>query len=254
MRDASGMRTFEEEWRERFERFARCHDVDHLVSGWSDIGLRRRLALFDECLGAYQLPTPARVLDLGCGAGTYVRFLASHGHWVVGLDYSLPSLTRALTTDPQRAGCYIEGEAYHLPFRDECLDLVVSIGVLQALGDPERALDEMIRVLCPKGLLVVEFLNAFELIALVRSVGERLKGQCPRVRTYSPFQVHRWFTQRGLKLIRRASVYLPPRGLPELGRIFERKGVVRLLENVPGLSLAGAHAFLFVGEKEVRDS
>jgi ubiquinone/menaquinone biosynthesis C-methylase UbiE len=43
--------------------------------------------------------------------------------------------------------------------------MVVSIGVLQALASPEQALDEMVRVLRPKGLLVVEFLNAFEVVA-----------------------------------------------------------------------------------------
>lgn len=250
-RASYSLRTFEEEWRERFKRFARSYDADHLVSGWSDNGLRRRLALFGELLRECGLSTPARILDLGCGAGTYVRFLAGLGHQVVGLDYSLPSLYRALAADPKRAGHYAGGEAYSLPFRNECFDLVVSIGVLQAVGYPERALDEMVRVLRPKGFLVIEVLNAFELVALVRSAGERLSGRLPRVRTYSPFQAHLWLVQRGLRLIRHAGVYLPPRRLPWLGRIFDHKRVVHLMERIPGLSLAGAHAFLLVGEKKV---
>ena len=248
------MKTFEEEWRGRFERFGQSYDADHLVSGWSEGGLRRRLALFDELLRRRGLPAPAQILDLGCGAGTYVRFLAGIGHRAVGLDYSFPSLYRALAADPKRAGHYVGGEAYNLPFCNECFDLVVSIGIFQVLGCPERALDEMVRVLRPKGLLVLEFLNAFELVALVRSVGEWLRGQLPRVRTYSPFQVQRWFAQRGLRFIRRTGVYLSPRGFLRLGRIFEHKGVVHLMEGIPGFSLAGAHAFLLVGEKETTGS
>jgi ubiquinone/menaquinone biosynthesis C-methylase UbiE len=244
------MRTFEEEWRERFERFAQWYDADHLVSGWSDNGLRRRLALFDELIRRQELPAPAQILDLGCGVGTYVRFLAGLGHWVVGLDYSLPSLFRAQSADPGRVGNYAGGEAYRLPFCNDSFDLVVSIGVFQALGCPERALDEMVRILRPKRLLVVEFLNPFELVALVRSAGERLGGRSPRVRTYSPFQVQRWFAQRGVRLVRRAGVYLPPRRLPSLGRIFDQKGIVHLIDGIPALSLATAHAFLVVGEKE----
>lgn len=248
------LRTFEEEWRERFERFARQYSADHLVSGWSDNGLRRRLALFAAQLRERGVPNPAQILDLGCGAGTYVRFLAGLGHRVIGLDYSLASLSRALAADPKRAGEYIGGEAYHLPFCNECFDLVVSIGVFQTLKCPERALDEMVRVLRPNGLLVLEFLNAFEPVAVMRAAGERVWGRLPRVCTYSPFQVRRWAVQRGVKLIRRAGVYLPPRRLAWLERIFDHEGVVRLLEEIPGISLAGAHAFLLVGEKEARES
>ena len=244
------MRSFEEEWRSRFERFAQRHDADHLVSGWSDHGLRRRLSLFDELIRSRGLKPPTLTLDLGCGAGTYVRYLAALGHTVIGLDYSLPSLDRALVADPQRAGHYAGGEAYALPFKNACFDLVVSIGVLQALGHPERALDEMVRVLRPQGLLVVEALNAFEPVAVVKSACERLSDRPPRVRAYSPFRVRRWLTRRGLRTLGRAGVYLPPRRLPWLGKVIDQRRFVRLMEGIPGLALAGAHAFLLVGKKD----
>jgi ubiquinone/menaquinone biosynthesis C-methylase UbiE len=243
------MQTFEREWRARFERFARCYDSDHCVSGWSDQGLRRRLTLFGQLLSEQALPPPARILDLGCGGGSYIRFLADLGHSVVGLDYSLPSLARALAADPRGGGRYVSGEAYCLPFGDGSFDLVVSIGVFQALQHPARALCEMVRVLRPEGVLVIEFLNAFEPIALLKCAAERIRGYPPRVRTYSLFQVQRWFAQNGVKLLRRAGVYLPPRQLPGLGLFIEQRGVVRLLEAVPGLSVATAHAFMLVGEK-----
>jgi len=245
------MGRFEEEWRKRFENFALDHEVDHLISGWSANGLRRRLHLFGELFEQGKIPVPARILDLGCGAGTYVRFLADLGHQVVGLDYSLPSLSRALAADPKKTGHYVEGEAYSLPFRDECFDFVVSIGVFQTLGNPKRALDEMVRVLRPNGLLVVELLNAFEVVALAKAVGGWLTSTPPDVRVYSPYGVDLWFSQCGLKITRRSGVYLPPRQLPWLGQIFDCKTIVQLLERIPGLSVAAAHAFLFVAEKAV---
>ena len=244
------MTEFDQEWRKRFENFAQDYDVDHLISGWSDNGLKQRLASFKQVLAGQKLPSPARSLDLGCGAGSYVRFLAGIGQRVVGFDYSYPSLCRAVAADPKRAGHYAGGDAYSLPFYKECFDLVVSIGVLQALASPERALDEMVRVLRPNGLLVIEFLNAFEIAALARSAAEKLNGRLPRLHTYSPFEVHRWFSKRGIRFIQRKGVYLPPRGLPWLGRIFDVKGLVRLMEGVPGVSLLSAHAFLLIGRKE----
>lgn len=246
------MGTFEEIWRKRFERFAQRFKDDHLVSGWSEKGLRRRLVLFEKLLSEHGLSVPAKILDLGCGAGTYVRFLTKLGHHVVGLDYSLPSLYLAQAADPKQAGQYIVGEAYNLPFCKERYDLVVSIGVLQTLESPERALDEMVRVLRPKGLLVVDFLNAFELVAMVKAASERLSGRSPRVRTNSLFQVHCWLTQRSIRPIRRAGVYLPPRRHSWLEPILDCKLFTFVMDGLPGFSLAGAHAFMMVGEKEVK--
>ena len=74
------MRTFEGIWRERFERFAQRYKADHNVSGWSCSGLKRRLALFNELIKKQDLQVPTHILDLGCGAGTYVRFLTSLDH------------------------------------------------------------------------------------------------------------------------------------------------------------------------------
>lgn len=243
------MGMFEEDWQKRFERFARDYCADHLISGWSESGLWRRLALFEELLRNQKLSIPAQVLDLGCGAATYVRFLAGLGHRVVGLDYSLPSLSRAQAADSRKDGHFVGGEAYHLPFCDGCFDLVVSIGVFQTLGSPEQAMSEMVRVLRPKGLLVVEFLNAFELVAMVRCAYEKLSGRSPRLHTYSPFEVSGWLDQRAIRFIRRAGIYLPPRKLPWLEWLFNLKGFVPLLEKTPGISLFGSHAFLMMGEK-----
>lgn len=243
--------SFEEEWRRRFQHFAREFESEHLISGWSENGLRRRLARFAEFIGEQDLPAPARVLDLGCGAGSYVRYLATFGHKVVGVDYSLPSLWRALAADSKRIGSYAGAEAYHLPFRDHSFDVVLSSGVFQTLRFPESALDEMARVVRREGLIVVEFLNAFEPFALAHSIRQRLAKEPPRLRTYSPFDIRKWLEQRGFEVIRRVGIYLTPRRYPRLAGIFDRKPIVNFIEQVPGLSLAIAHAFFVVGKKRV---
>ena len=51
--------TFESEWRARFERFARAFDDEPRISGWSDAGLRRRVAAFSALLPALGLPERA---------------------------------------------------------------------------------------------------------------------------------------------------------------------------------------------------
>ncbi|MGH7398752.1 MAG: class I SAM-dependent methyltransferase, partial [Candidatus Rokuibacteriota bacterium] len=148
------MSEFDAEWRSRFERFGRTHRDEAEVSGWSATGLRRRLELFATILPRLPLPSSARILEVGCGAGSYVRLLGGLGHRPVGLDYSRPSLARALASDPGGKGRYVAGDTYGLPFREATFDMVMSIGVLQALSDPERALDEMARLLSPGGVLL----------------------------------------------------------------------------------------------------
>ena len=243
------MKTLDAEWRARFERFGRTSAEEHEVSGWSPEGLARRVRLFERTLGQLPIPARATVLDLGCGVGSYVRYLAGQGHQVVGADYSLPSLTRALEADGGPTHRYVAADGYELPFRRRSFDLVVCIGVLQAVSCPERVLDEIARVLRPEAVLLVEALNRLEIPALARGLLERVGIFRPRVRFDSPFQVRRWLERRRIRCLRRVGVYLPPRRLPWLGRIFDPPVVTRLLEGIPGGSLLGAHAFWMVGQR-----
>jgi SAM-dependent methyltransferase len=241
--------TFDTEWRARFERYGQRFEDEAFVSGWSKTGLERRLRLFESLLPELRLSTPADVLDLGCGAGTYVRRLASLGHHVVGLDYSIPSLRRAMCAARPREGHYLAGDAYGLPFRRDTFDLVVSIGVLQAVTRPEVVIDEMSRVLRPGGALVVEALNGKAFPALVTQAIDTVRKRPARVRRYSPRQVQRWLETRGFDLTRRAEVCLPPRWWPQGALAVAYGALAASLAHCRSLVLPMAHSFLFVARK-----
>lgn len=243
------MSRFEDEWQKRFERFARMSVDEAHISGWSPTGLRRRLAAFAALVPSLGLPETGRVLDLGCGGGTYVRYLAGLGHCAVGLDYSLPSLERARAADPGPKGLYLSGEAYALPFGTASFDLVVSIGVLQTLGEPERALGEMARVLRPGGALVVEALNRRALVSRARGVVRRVRGWSDRVRAWDPVDVIGWLEGHGLDPLHRAGIYLPPRRLGALDRLFGGGPAARALDRSCRLSNLTAHGFLFTARR-----
>jgi SAM-dependent methyltransferase len=241
---------FDSEWRTRFERFAGKADTEAGVSGWSDLGLARRLDTFASLVETLHLPRGSAALDLGCGAGTYVRLLADRGHRVVGLDYSVPSLVHALRRDGSARRRYAAGDAYDLPFRRGAFDLVVCIGVLQAVADPQRILDEALRVLRRDGVLVVEALNSRALVARATSAHAALRRLPPRVRTYDPHDVHGWLIGRGVEVMRRVAIVLPPRGPSLLRRMFDLSRASRRLEARPGLTEMAAHSFLFAARKD----
>lgn len=240
------MKRFEEEWRARFERFARTHADEASISGWSETGLRRRIELFRSLVPAADPGPPLLALDLGCGAGTYVRMLAGLGYRSVGLDYSLPSLERAVAADPGRTGRYLAGDAYHLPFRDASVDLLVSIGVFQALGQPERAVAEMARVLRPGGTLLIEALNSRSLVARARRIHARLRHLPPRVLTHEPAVISRLLHRRGLAVVRRIALALPPRRFPGLQAALDWAPVRRAVSAHPTMAGALAHAVWFL--------
>ena len=243
------MGKFDEEWQARFQRFGRGYEADHKVSGWSENGLERRLSSFAHLLSEQNLPSSARILDAGCGAGTYVRFLAEKGFQAVGMDYSLPSLQRALLADPQKTGRYLGGDAYRMPFSNETFELVVSIGTFQAMENPPHALKEMVRVLRPKGLLVVECLNSREIISQMKTLWGRITGAVPKVRTYPPQEIEAWLAACGVTPVKRKGVYLPPRQFTQFKKILDLQVTNSLLNRIKWVSLLSAHAFLLVGRK-----
>ena len=68
---------------------------------------------------------PARVLDLACGAGRYLRVLHERGADVVGLD-----LSAVLLAEARRLGIaapMVRGDMRYLPFRRGQFDLTVSM-------------------------------------------------------------------------------------------------------------------------------
>jgi SAM-dependent methyltransferase len=91
----------------------------------------------------------SRILDVGCGTGATTASLSAFGD-VIGLDLGPAALRHARA----RGLPVARGSAERLPVRAASLDVVVALDVLEHLDDDRRALDEMLRVLRPGGLLL----------------------------------------------------------------------------------------------------
>lgn len=98
------------------------------------------------------------VLDVACGPGNFTRDfarVAGPGGLVVGLDASPTMLARAVSDTDHPGVGYVRGDAEALPFKDASFDAVSCFAAMYLFGDPERAVDEMIRVLAPGGRLAL---------------------------------------------------------------------------------------------------
>ena len=93
--------------------------------------------------------TTDRVLDVGCGDGTFCRFVARDDRRVVGVDID----ASALPADS--AGVqYVIASAEELPFADGTFGAVTMTMVLHHV-QAERALAEAARVIAPGGALLI---------------------------------------------------------------------------------------------------
>lgn len=104
-----------------------------------------------------------RVLDLGCGAGRHLAFLAKEGFEVVGLDSSPVALElshRRLEEEGLIAQAeLIRADMTKIPYPDGSFDAAIAIAAIYhgTLSQVRQAVSEIHRVLRPGGWALIEF-------------------------------------------------------------------------------------------------
>src|SRR6266516_229164 len=131
--------------------YGRWAPVYDLVFGKvSDEGRRSTIAEADKIGG--------RVLDVGVGTGLSLSEY-SRNTKLCGVDISEPMLRRARKRVREFGQNNVETlvvmDAKNLAFKDSYFDAVVAQYVITAVPDPERTLDDFIRVLKPGGELIL---------------------------------------------------------------------------------------------------
>ena len=101
------------------------------------------------------------VLDVGCGAGVdtiLAAMMVGPNGSAVGVDMVSEMIARAesnLKMTSMKNMSFQTTNSENLPFPDDTFDVVISNGVINLIPDKEGALAEIIRVLKPRGRLMV---------------------------------------------------------------------------------------------------
>jgi SAM-dependent methyltransferase len=107
------------------------------------------------------LPDRGKVLDVGCGGGQLVCWLAEIRPTaeIVGLDLSQEQVERATRRASEQGIServrFVQGSALELPFEADCFDAVTSVASIKHWPDQDKGLWECVRVLKPGGWLLV---------------------------------------------------------------------------------------------------
>ncbi len=100
-----------------------------------------------------------RVLDAGCGVGYGAAMLRRAGaEHVTAVDISEAIVEVARQAAPEGVSCEA-ADIQQLPYADASFDFVVCFEAIEHVEDPDRALDELARVLSPGGLLAISSPN-----------------------------------------------------------------------------------------------
>src|SRR5262249_38777209 len=108
-------------------------------------GQERRLALIRRHVGLED----RRILDVGCGIGTYVRRFRDLSPHTFGIDVSLERLRES------RLSGMVVAKGERLPFADASFDVLVFNEVIEHVEDDRRTIEDALRVLRDGGSIVI---------------------------------------------------------------------------------------------------
>jgi SAM-dependent methyltransferase len=162
----------------------------------------------------------ARILDIGCGIGTYVRRFRQYSDDVYGVDVEPERVAQAAAELPNIQ--LASGEA--LPFPDDYFDVVFSNEVIEHVDDDVKTISEAVRVTKPGGTIVIFAPNrmypfethgayfgkryVFGNIPLVNWLPDPLRNRfAPHVRAYTRRGILLLFRGLPVRLVHHRAIY-----------------------------------------------
>jgi len=204
-----------------------------------------------------------RVLDVGCGVGTYTAAFLRETPHVFGVEIERERVLEARG----RAAGVVQSPGERLPFADAAFDVVFSHEVLEHVTDDRACVAEMVRVARPGGRIVVFVPNRlypfethgifwrgryrFGNVPLVNWLPDWLRNRlAPHVRAYTARGLRRLFDGLPVRIVHHTRIFPGYDNVvaraPALGRAV--RAVTYALEHTPLRVLGLSH--LLVVERE----
>ena len=250
-------------YKNEFNELALKYKNDEDIAGWSARSLNRQIAAFLSVFLKLKIDKGSKILDVGCGPGTYSRILADTGNNVTGIDFAEHMVQKAAKKSVGKNIQYIISDAYSLPFKDGFFDVAICTGVLQHVTDEKRVIDEMKRVLKEdQGVMMLITMNSCSINVFSRKLRGKFRSVFSRKRYRlnnmkilcdliyrNPFDVKKTVENGGWDKVEVNGVYIFPAMLRRLETVFEKTGVFRVIDMVPFMLLIISHMFIIKAVK-----
>lgn len=180
----------------KWDRVAEKYD-ELIARHWFHFTQKRVLSLLNE-------PENQRLLDMGCGTGWAVRYLASlprNSGEFYGVDISsrMIEIAEGNCAGHENAHFY-RADAAALPFEGDFFDSIVCTSSFHHYFSPSRVLDEVYRVLKPGGKVYIMDVTADGFIVNMSSRWTR-KREREFVKYYSTREYRALFTKAKLSYV-----------------------------------------------------
>jgi phosphatidylethanolamine/phosphatidyl-N-methylethanolamine N-methyltransferase len=177
-----------------YQRWAPVYDI--VYDKLTEPAARAAVAAVEAC--------GPNILEVGVGTGLSLGYYSA-GSEVHGIDLSADMLERARAKVARKGLRHVKSldvmDATHLSFPDQSFDAVTAQFLITLVPNPEKALDEMARVLRPGGEIVL--VNHFgQEAGPLASVETTLAPLCAKIGWSSDFKASRienWARSRGLE-------------------------------------------------------
>lgn len=139
--------------------FQQNKKLNEILVNAGDFGFRRRVV---EVINGLGIESRDKVLDCGCGDGFYVMAIRNlyPRVKVVGVDHDEKMLVIAKKWQPEdEFATFIKADICDLHFDNNFFNKVILSEVLEHLEDDFSGLEEVFRILVPKGVLAITVPN-----------------------------------------------------------------------------------------------
>lgn len=149
------------------EWFADWFDTTYYHTLYKNRDLSEAKQFIQRLIRHLPLKKEDHVLDLACGKGRHALTLSECGFHVLGVDLSANSISEArkFEHDSLRFAVHDMREVIPNEQFDGVFNLFTSFGYFDCIDENQKAIDSIASMLKSNGILVIDFMNAHQVVA-----------------------------------------------------------------------------------------
>ena len=150
-----------------------------------------------------EIPMGSNILEAGCGTGQMSIVLSRYARQIYGIDLSKGSLIEAkqfINSNDIKSVHLFRMNIFKLFFKENTFDVIISNGVLHHTYNPKLAFSKLVRVLKPRGIIVIGLYHRYGRIiqkirqSLIKNFGDNFKFLDKRFREKISYKKkYAWF-------------------------------------------------------------
>ncbi|MEW6670461.1 MAG: class I SAM-dependent methyltransferase [Thermodesulfobacteriota bacterium] len=215
------------------------HYDDGYYKDWLDRQKKQRLRMWNRRVKKIiSAKKPGRLMDVGCGEGTFLALIQQEGWKICGTEFSEFAARHASDLLGTDIFC---GELPSAGFQKNTFDVVTMWHVLEHVDDPKKYLKEAYRILKPDGLFVLAVPNVNNLV--FQFAYRVVKGRKLKLFTKGEKEIHLFhFSPTTLKRFLEEAGFRRIKLRPDFGIVEPAKKIVNLISVIPHY-LGGINTF-----------